>query len=179
LLAADASPSRNIPGGWPITMLRPQPSTYSQSGKPFGHFPTQRLVLVGSRTIRRARRRYSQYSLSILALARVSRRIRESRRFTLRIVQLLTNSRRCDEWRRAFRLLAADASPSRNIPDGWPITMLRPQSNTYSQSGKPFGHFPTQRLVLFGSRTIRRTRRRYSLYSLSILRLREFPRHIR
>jgi hypothetical protein len=149
-------------------MLRPQPNTYSQLGKPFGHFPTQRLVLVGSRTIRRARRRYSQYSLSILALARVSRRIRESRRFTLRIARLLTNLRRSDEWRRALRLLAADASPSRNIPGGWPITMLRPQPSTYSQLGKPFGHFPTQRLVLVGSRTIRRTRRRYSQYSRNI-----------
>ena len=82
-------------------------------------------VLVGIRTIRRARRRYSQYSLSILALAEASRRIRESRRFTLRIVRFLTNLRRGDEWRRGLRLLAAYASPSRNLPGPQPSKCLK------------------------------------------------------
>ena len=43
--------------------------------------------------------------------------IRESRRFILRIVQLLTKSRCFDERRRGLMRLATNATLSRNIPD--------------------------------------------------------------
>ena len=89
----------------------------------------------------------------------------ESRRFTLRIVRLLT---RCSPYRsmatRAYAVSNKRVAESQH-PGRLPIATLRPQLTSHSQLAQPFGHLLLRRHVLVGSRTIRRTRRRYSQYS--------------
>ena len=62
LLAVNAIAESQQPCRLPIAMLRPQLTSHAQLAQPFGHLLLRRHVLVGSRTIRRTRRRYSEYS---------------------------------------------------------------------------------------------------------------------
>ena len=88
--------------------------------------------------------------------------IREPRRFTLRLVGLLTNLRPRKRMARRAYVVSNNRFAESQHHCRLPTAMLRRQLTYHSLLAQPFGHFHTWRRELAGSRTTRRTRRQYS-----------------